>query len=130
MQQAVWEFSVMPNTTKDLLLPTEMAGFLRACGKYNLRINAFQVTFHLRPSPFAAGTSEQLVRIRYKRSKIEKEYTRHVAPTWTTLFDLDLLSGHFDLHCESLAAQLTWTSASSQVARTRASAWQGHQAGA
>jgi hypothetical protein len=99
-----------------------MAGFLRACGKFNLRINVFEVTLHVRPSPYAARTNEPVVRIKHKKSKVEKEYTRHVAPAWTTLFDLDLLSGHFDLQCQSLAAQLAWASVSGQVGRSRASA--------
>jgi hypothetical protein len=45
------------------------------------------------------------VRIKHKRSRMEKQYTRHVAPAWTTLFDLDLLGGYYDVNCEKAAAE-------------------------
>jgi hypothetical protein len=86
----------MLNKVKDLLLPTEMASFLRACGKYDLSISAFQVTFTVQPSPYAPEVHEAVVCIKHKKTHVEKNYSRHVSPAWTTLFDLDLLSGNFD----------------------------------
>jgi hypothetical protein len=85
----------MASTAKDLLLPTEMAAFLRACGKFDLSIKAFELSFVVRPSSYAEGIIEQVVRIKHKKSRIEKDYLRYHGANWATVFELDLLSGHF-----------------------------------
>ncbi len=90
---------------KDILLPTEMTAFLRACGKYNLRIDAFDLTIHIQRSADSPHANEQVVRIKHKKSRLEKQYTRHVAPAWTTLFDLDLFGGYYDVNCVKAAAE-------------------------
>jgi hypothetical protein len=95
----------MPKAVKELLLPTEMAAFLRACGKYDLSIGAFQVTFALQPSAYSPEANEQVVQIKHKKTRVEKIYARHVSPAWTTLFDLDLLSGNFDGDSANLGSQ-------------------------
>jgi hypothetical protein len=92
---AAWSFSIMASTAKDLLLPTEMASFLRACGKHDLSIKAFELSILVRPSAYAADINEHVVRIKHKKSRIEKDYIRHQGANWTTVFELDLLSGHF-----------------------------------
>jgi hypothetical protein len=94
----------MPKTARDLLLPTELVAFLRACGRYNIQFNAFRLTFHVRQSADGGDGREHVVRIMYRKNRIEKDYVRHVWPTWTTVFDLDLMSGHFDLKGDPLAA--------------------------
>jgi hypothetical protein len=91
----VWSFSIMANAAKDLLLPTEMAPFLRACGKFDLSIKAFELSFLVRPSAYEENSNEQIVRIKHKKSGIEKDYIRFHGPNWATVFELDLLSGHF-----------------------------------
>jgi hypothetical protein len=91
----VWSFPIMASTAKDLLLPTEMAAFLRACGKFDLSINAFELSFIVRPSAYEEDRNEQVVRIKHKKSRIEKDYIRYHGPNWPTVFELDLLSGHF-----------------------------------
>jgi hypothetical protein len=78
-----------------MLLPTEMAPFLRACGKFGLNIRAFELTFVVRSSAHDDDGNEQVVRIRHRKSGIEKDYIRFHGPNWATVFELDLLSGHF-----------------------------------
>jgi hypothetical protein len=85
----------MSNPAKSILLPTEMAAFLRACEKHACRADDFELKVRFHRSTDSVQSDDNVVRVTHKKSGVEKYYTRHVAPKWTIVFDLDLHSGYF-----------------------------------
>jgi hypothetical protein len=105
----------MSNPAKSVLLPTEMSAFLRVCEKHAYRASDFElkVRFH-RATDTLLHSDDNVVRVTYKKSGVEKFYTRHIAPKWTIVFDLDLHSRYFAGDGESQRPRVNLTESSQQ----------------
>jgi hypothetical protein len=104
----------MSNPAKSVLLPTEMSAFLRACDKHACPASDFDIKVRFHRATDTLHSDDNVVRVTHKKSGVEKFYTRHIAPKWTIVFDLDLHSGYFAGDGESQRPRVNLTESSQQ----------------